>query len=943
MAITAQDANSNNITSTTSASPANLTAAIGNARVNQISLQTTKAGNTVASPINTAATVNWSVAGASAAQAWNNTQTSGTNSQISASSQTPLLSFSNGVHTPSPAVSFNFVKPGASNLSASVYGVQSNIVYLNVAAAAANSVTVSSAPSPNPVTAGATFGLGLNVTDVFGNLTSTHSEGTASCGAVTITGPASSPSTGPAGTTSTPAVLNPTSAAAPASTGVYTITGLQIFNAGTSQALNISACGLNISSASSITVKSAAPVVATLTSSYSRATATTAELTCTNNTSSPFAVNCSNQTSYAWFWDTYGNQINSSNKTSTNDEFCDSWSFSPATGAPSGFSPSGAANSLSSSVTNTPNNIYVDGSLACVKSGVTSPTMQVWGGVKTVAITAVNANDSPISGTASLTAGIGNFKVNSISLRTTKAGEDVASSFSGNVSVTWNTSATAAGGWGTGGEGTSTKFGQAETNNLTFASGAHNTTYAFNIVKAESGKEFRANVFGVDSNPVQFSIAPATAATLTLAATPTTITAGQAVNLTVSAKDAFQNPTFEGCDTATLGAVGDLNSPSGAAPVFSPTTPLGKSGTTGTFNTATVTLKKASSGQVISANACGKSADSAAINVNSHDLSNILLSTSNAQPIHNTTPNTSADLACTVGSTVNCPQIYAFGEDTYGNAKGAVVCGTWTYLADSGLAPTLSHTSGASTVVSNATNHIDGTLTCTISSLTRSVPLFGKIQKTPSFTCGAWACSNTTPVSNCTVANASGYNISSFAFAAGSPTPNVNNCNAALASGNNCSIVFDGTTGQSLANATLQSTPQEPSVVIFNSVTSSVGNANNAPNCSQTLQAVTGDWSCKIKNENGTDVRRSELTITFTNLNGVDTFNVASGSPSLTTASGASIIANTCGSSIAPNNFCSVTIRGTGANSTSTLELAPTNGSSFGTSSITTSTAPSCP
>jgi hypothetical protein len=198
-------------------------------------------------------------------------------------------------------------------------------------------------------------------------------------------------------------------------------------------------------------------------------------------------------------------------------------------------------------------------------------------------------------------------------------------------------------------------------------------------------------------------------------------------------------------------------------------------------------------------------------------------------------------------------------------------------------------------------------------------------------------------VSNCTVANASGYNISSFAFAAGSPTPNVNNCNAALASGNNCSMIFNGTTGQSLASATLQSTPQEPSVVIFNSVTSPIGNANSAPNCSQTLQAVNDSWSCTIRNENGTDVNRSELTITFTNLNGVDTFNVASGSPSLTMANGASIIANTCGSSIAPNNSCSVVIRGTMTGSTSTLELAPTNGSSFGTSGITTSTAPSCP
>ena len=243
--------------------------------------------------------------------------------------------------------------------------------------------------------------------------------------------------------------------------------------------------------------------------------------------------------------------------------------------------------------------------------------------------------------------------------------------------------------------------------------------------------------------------------------------------------------------------------------------------------------------------------------MNSHDLSNILLSMNNTQPMYDTTLSTSDDLPCAVGSTVNCPHIYAFGEDTYGNPKGAVVCGTWTYAGDSGLPPTLSHTSGASTVVSNANGHIDGTLTCTLSGVSRSVPLFGKIQKTPSFTCGAWACSNTTPVSNCTVTNNSGYDISSFAFAAGSPTPNVNNCNAALASGNNCSMVFNGTTGQSLASATLQSTPQEPSVVIFNSVTSSGGNANNAPNCSQTLQAVTGSWSCTIRNENGIDVSRN--------------------------------------------------------------------------------------
>jgi hypothetical protein len=727
---------------------------------------------------------------------------------------------------------FNFTKAETGRtFDVTVQGVNATPqIGFEVTGGTANQLTVSTAP-PSTVTAGADFGLNLAVKDTWNNPTSSG------CGAVTITGPTASPSTGPSGTTSTSFDLSQAAGqTAPSSLGVYNISALKLYNA-TTQSLNISACGLNASTSPSVTVKPASPKAGTLTATNSRSTTSATELVCTNSSTSPFAVGCGSATAYAWFWDLYGNQITSSNNSTANDVNCDSWNFSQQTGV-TGFTATGGTNSLSSSITQgSATAKWVDGTLSCVKTGVTSPSIVVWGGLQSVAIAAQDSSSNVITSTnPTLTAATGNLKVSQIVLKAQKGGSEVTNSnFGSTLSVTWNTDATplasaASGGWTTSGSGTSTPFGRAQIESLTFAGGIYSSPIPFNFVKAETGRKVSASVLGVASNMVQFGVSEANVNSITLNASPTTANVGDDVTMTVSAIDAFGNPSFGNCTTATLSAASSLNAPNGTAPTL-PGAALTQSGTKGTFNAGIVKFFKAGSGQTIQADACAKTANSQAVTVNAGaSLQQILLTTTNAQPAYNTTLSESSDLACTTGSTVQCPTIYAYGEDAHGNPKGAVTCSSWSFAVEgSSSAPVVSNTSGTSTTVTNASTHVDGVLTCQASTLQRTVPLLGKITKTPDLSCSAWACNAGAAESTCTLSNNTGYGISAVSV---SPSPGVNNCTTTLGNGSNCTFTYTGTTGASAGNTSVTSTPSDNSVVVINDAIAAIsGGTTPAPSC----------------------------------------------------------------------------------------------------------------
>ncbi|MFZ9520998.1 MAG: beta strand repeat-containing protein [Silvanigrellaceae bacterium] len=939
------------VTVTHNVSGSSIVAGVGNVQVSRVTVQTPKAGNLTAPTKNLSKTIRFmsNSTGAYLQNGQDGLQLTNTSSSPAIKSCTFSGSTVLECNVSSAPYLLNFTAAQtAVTFDVSVHGVAATQSSFNVNAGTAATVAVSAAP-PTTVTAGNAFGLSLLVTDDQGNPTATGCPGS-----VIVTGPTTSPNDGPTGTTSTSFSTSTgvTGLGSQSMPGVYTISGLKLFDARTTQTLNISACGLNATTSPNITVKAASPAVSRITTADARSTTSDSEMICNNSTTSPFAVSCGS--AYAWFWDAYGNQITSSSKTAgTNDDVCTSWSFTGVTtptANPSGYSASGAANSRFSGITNSSNQKWLDGTLTCNKTGA-SAALTVWGGVKSVAITAQDSGNNAITSSTNLTAAVGNLKITNITLNAQKAGNTVVASHVsgatyGTRTIYWNTNAVALSGaansgWSTSGTGVNTPFGQNSSVSLSFSNGINTGTHNFNFVKADStARTIAAGIFGSDfatsiqSTAVTFnSVLPATASALFATAGSTTVTtAGGSVSVSVTAKDEFGNLTSTGCTTATLGetATGNLSSPGGSTAVFPGALALGS---IGTFNSGSVILKKVGSGQIIRASACGLTADTSGITVqNADSLNNILLSTSSsAQPAYNTSLPTTT---CTSGTTVACPAVSAWGEDQFGNGRGLVTCGTWTYSPTSpAAAATLSQTTSSNTTtVTNSNTHVNGTLTCTIGALTKAVTLTGSIVKSPTLTCSAWTCSAGAPQSTCTFNNGTGYDIASMTV---TPTPN-SGCSGSLANGSNCTLTFPGTTGQSLGDATVVSTPSAPSFVSMNNAVAAIAGNTNAPNCSQSLRPVESAWSCV------SGIRR--LTVTFHNDNTLNAFNIAAGSPSITNANGATITNNGCSSSIAAGGSCSVTIEGTTTGNTTTLQLDPEASSSFsGISFTTTQATNTCP
>jgi Na+-transporting NADH:ubiquinone oxidoreductase subunit NqrF len=102
------------------------------------------------------------------------------------------------------------------------------------------------------------------------------------------------------------------------------------------------------------------------------------------------------------------------------------------------------------------------------------------------------------------------------------------------------------------------------------------------------------------------------------------------------------------------------------------------------------------------------------------------------------------------------------------------------------------------------------------------------------------------------------------------------------------------------------------------------------------LNITQSAWSCVATNT-------PEVTLTISNSNQLQNFQIASGSPFLDPANGGSIFSNSCGTTVSAGGQCIVTIRGTTNGSTTTFKINPASGSSFNAGSLTTTAAPICP
>ena len=204
---------------------------------------------------------------------------------------------------------------------------------------------------------------------------------------------------------------------------------------------------------------------------------------------------------------------------------------------------------------------------------------------------------------------------------------------------------------------------------------------------------------------LSITVAPATAAKLALAAVTTTLAAGEADNLTITALDAYgntatayagsKNLTFSGA--ATVGANKPTvtnNSGSGVATAFGSTTAI-------TFTTGVATVSSAKNGQM-KIYAAGK----ASVNVSDGTIST-------AAPLEVTvSPLTAKKLALAAATTTpaagEADNLTVTAQDTYGNADPTYTgAKSLTYggasASPAGNNPTVSDSSGNTVVFGNAT------------------------------------------------------------------------------------------------------------------------------------------------------------------------------------------------------------------------------------------------
>ena len=777
------------------------------------------------------------------------------------------------------------------SLTASVQDLSDSISGITVTPAQAATLTVAAVAAKK---AGESFTTTVSVKDVFDNPTGVG------CSNLTISGGSNSPG-GHGSSITSPTFPAP---AGQSGTGLYTTGSITLYNSGT-ETLNFSACSLNESLNVSVShgdadsiylsTTNSAPAVKDLATDIEAG-----ELLCANS-GSGLDVSCS--PIYAFFWDQYGNPTNS-------DLSCDSWSYSNISGASSP-SVSGAGHSLTLS-----HNDYLDGTLTCTKNGKTASVL-TYGGLSRVEL--ISDYSGPII------AGIANLDLTNIKLFYQKNNSEQVKTDAGSLDISFATTSIL----GFGGSGIRAQ--NSATCNFT-AAGECTTGYAFNFTKTESNVNLSATVRGLSASLGAITVNPATAATLTVAPIGTQ-TSGQAFATTVSIVDAFNNPTGLGC--GNLVVTGGNTSPGGhggtATAALLPSS--ASQGSVGQYQSGNIKLFNSGS-EVLNFAACSLS-ENVNVTVEAAGLANIYLAASDSIPTNNTTA-----FNCTAGFTVNCPEIFAFGWDAYGNNidGNSFACGSWSFSdhTSNDPDPSLSFNSGHSTTASANVWHIDGEITCAVGAVTASADLDGVIEKSFSWSCGNWSCSAGEPTAACTISNSSGYDISSFVFSGENAGTSLDttNCDSGLSSGGNCVVTVTGDVGNASGNLAVTASG-DPSVQFINPSSSAVANSVLAPNCSDQLTVTDNGWTCVA---GGT----AEWSLSLQNDNDYEQAIFGSNNPVFDLANGAVLDSTACiNSSLDTGNICTSTVHQSTFGVSSTIRFEPTD-SYFQDALISSTNSPNC-
>ena len=684
-------------------------------------------------------------------------------------------------------------------------------------------------------------------------------------------------------------------------------------NAAATNKLDIAACGLSID-AEVVTVNPGAVnnVQMHTTNSDPTYNGGLSELLCADGGGS--AVDC--PATYAFFFDAYGNNVDDTSAD------CDSWSYTTNGSAPSP-TISGTGHSREADHSD-----YIDGLLTCTENSVAGSIL-TYGGVSRIEI------DDNYAG--AMTAANANITIDNINMYFRKNNVETGkTNLTGSKNITLSTTS----GLGLGGGG----IGQSSPISCTFnGAGVCTTDFNFNMTLDEDDKEIELTYAGKSDTITDIDVNPAAAATLgaTLAAS---VEAGTAVTATVYAYDAFSNLTNVSCgNVVTTG--GNTSSGDGGGAVTGPSMPADSGqGSLGTYTTGNITLYSEGS-NTVTFTACGLAGLDESITVNESSINNIWLDDTDSAPASHLT-----DIACSVGSTVTCPTLYAFAWDLYGNEidDGAFTCNTWTYNNSNIVPhdtpdPSLSNTASAHSTQASSTNwHVEGNVTCTVggdsavTSMTKT-----KIEKTYTMdSCSNWACGTTTPTATCTVTNNTGYLASDYTFSgeAGGTSLDDTDCDGGQATANSCTLTVNGNTGNASGSLSVVATEDDSSIVdMLDPIAVLIQGGANAPDCTNSIsQSITSDWAAY-----GCVAGASRYTVTLTNDNDLNTVTWGGGNPTFSVANGATLVSTSCNTTTAPAGTCTATVEQSNAGVSSTLDFAPTDGF-FQSLSVTKGSSPNC-
>ena len=393
-----------------------------------------------------------------------------------------------------------------------------------------------------------------------------------------------------------------------------------------------------------------------------------------------------------------------------------------------------------------------------------------------------------------------------------------------------------------------------------------------------SGAAIKAASTGIpESTGPNLVISPAAAADLLLPETLPVLTAGNAASFDVHLVDGYGKLSSQGCSDASLSvtcstsqgcrsfAAGDygVTAPNAAKdPVFAATALSNP----GTFS-VTATMYKASSSTVlgVTGNQVRYSASCATAIERSYPMSvnaqtnihSVFLST-----VANTIPAPTGHIsstACSPGSSVVCPQLYAYPFDQFGNFNNGLnptwSCPLWEFQDNNAspfnVAPYSSVTglnsNGHGSGAIQLAYHMNGSIHCKVGGVSRGQTNLAltKVTNRPyQFSCSGWSCSGVASgqpqQANCTLTNNSGYDIATVVVtppAYGSILADT--CHAAVpgvGTAGSCGITLAGESGRASTGIAVTSTissvyAQDTLATLLNPNSVSIGSGASASLC----------------------------------------------------------------------------------------------------------------